>query len=102
MSGDEAFMTEAMGKMTQQFMQADVNGDGRLNSAESTVFFNMMRDADLAEGKFAGTYEGGYEDNYNMFNSVSAEEGYTLEEFMEAFGPVMEIWGALKAAKAAK
>ena len=95
-------MTEAMGKMTMQFMQADANGDGRLNRAESDVFFNLMRDADLAEGKFAGTYETGYEDNYNMFNCVSAEEGYDLTEFMEAFGPVMEMWGALKAAKAAK
>ena len=88
-SGDQAFIGEAMERMTKMFADADANSDGRLTREESDAFFKAMEKWETERGQFGGTYDTGYQDNYAAMNCVSEEDGYTFGEFMEAWGPMM-------------
>ena len=94
-------MAEAMGRMTAAFNESDSNGDGRLDRAESDVFYTKLAENARARGEFGSTYPEGLADNYRLGNCISAEEGYTYQEFMMSWGPVMKVWEELKAAKEA-
>ena len=84
--------------MTTQFTESDADGNGRLNEAESEVFFKKIGAADEERGVFGGMHEGGYSEYYHAFNAITpGEEGYTLGEFFEGWGPIMKIWEELKA-----
>ena len=100
MEGNEEVMMAESDRMSQFFKQADANNDGRLNQEESNEFFRLMKESDQQKGAFCSTFEDGDRVNYEMYNSLSNEEGYTLEEFQEAFGPIMEHWARLVQQKA--
>ena len=61
-SGDQEYITEAMGKIGAAFAAADLNNDGRLDAAEHEAFFVTMMANDAAEGKFSSMYDGGMAD----------------------------------------
>ena len=70
-SGDAEFIGQAMAKMNEMFAETDANSDGRLDRAESDVFFTKMEEWECSRGQYSGTYDTGYADNYNTINMVS-------------------------------
>ena len=97
MRAEPEFMAEQMTKFGKMFSDADTNGDGRLNLEEYRVFQASAKAAAVAEGEWTDA-EDHQEADYNIINSVSAEDGFTIAEMQQIMGPWMAKMTELKEA----
>ena len=98
-TGGQEFRDNSMRKMTEWFAQADSDGDGRLNAAESEVFLNLAMADARSLGNYGKIYDGGIAEYYEILNSVEpSQEGYTKEEYIVAWGPILGYFNQAKAA----
>ena len=94
---DEAYKNEEMAKFTKMYTDADTNGDGKLDRAEYTVFADAVRAAKAAEGEWDD--QENFDDvDYEMMNSISEGDGFTMADMWTIFGPWMAKFEELKAA----
>ena len=76
---DEAFRNGYMEKMNKAWNDADANGDGKLDLAEYRTFDAAMRAMKAADGEWDEA-ESHAEESYNIANSISEGEGFTMAE----------------------
>ena len=94
---DEEFKNQRMQMMNKAWTDADSNGDGKLDRAEFGTWAEAMRAVKVAEGEW-NEPENHDDEDYEIMNSVSEGEGFTMAEMMSVFGPWMAKFEALKAA----
>ena len=93
---DEAFRNEHMAKMAKAWSDADANGDGKLDLAEYRNYDAAMRTLKEAEGEWHESDHA--EENYNIVNSISEGEGFTMEQMRSIMAPWIAKFEELKAA----
>ena len=83
--------------MIANWNSADVNGDGKLDLAESRAFAAAIKAQKDEEGDWSESLDL-VEENYNIINMISEGDGYTMAEMWMAMGPWMAKFMECKAA----
>mmetsp|Transcript_918 Transcript_918/g.1260 ORF Transcript_918/g.1260 Transcript_918/m.1260 type:complete len:150 (-) Transcript_918:90-539(-) len=89
-------------EMNGDFAEADADGNGRLDAAESRVFLTKVYERGAARGNFSLIWDGYYEQAYEIYNAIdSSADGYNMADFMTLAGATVGFWEEFKAAKEA-
>ena len=95
MREEPEYMAEMMGKFGKMFSDADTNGDGRLNLEEYRAFSAATKAEAISTGDWTEA-DDHVEENYAIVNSISAEDGFTIDEMKQTMGPWMAKMTELK------
>ena len=88
---------ERMAQAEEDWRNADLDNDGRLNLAEYRAW-NEVQNRRKAETGFWVEPGDHTEEDYNIVNQIDETEGITQAQLWQMAGPWLQKWHALKAA----
>mmetsp|Transcript_17389 Transcript_17389/g.21958 ORF Transcript_17389/g.21958 Transcript_17389/m.21958 type:complete len:97 (+) Transcript_17389:211-501(+) len=87
-----------LAKISELFATSDANGDGRLNREEYLAFMAVQMENAREDGAWVEPMPSLFTRSYDMYNTMSEEEGVDYNQFLACSGKYYEYFEEYKGA----